>query len=853
MYKVIFNYQSIDFSVQCQKNEKIKDIYKRCESEKNLNIDNPFFIYNGMIIDKEQSFQELANIQDKDRKIMNIIIESVYKSEVKQKKIRSKETICPECYEISLLNIKNYRFNLYGCKGKHQTNDIFINNFEETQKIDISKIICNICKQNKKSSELFICGTCDKNLCGNCKIGHNQGHKVLQYKDKFYKCNKHLNPYSFYCKTCNLNICISCKKEHINHSVINLKEIILKKSNFLNDIINFKKKIDDFNSNIKDFKKNLENIFENVMDNIKKYFDIYKDLMENYDGINNMNYNEIQNIKEFNNYNNIIINDINEFIKDKNINDKINSIMNINNINNINNKGLENNRKKEEKKPLKKEIKGVKPIKNNFLNTSKKTEKEKNKVVNIKNNAFNKVKQNNITSNKKQNISKKNNNIKETGYYDFDKEFIFIHVGQAGIDFGNSIWELFSIEHCIQLDINNNERQPIVRKIFTEAKNGILYANSIFIDSDPTNIDKVQAGTNNYLYELESFVSGNGDSSKNYAKGYFTTGPNLLNTSMDRIRKLSEKCSNLGGFIFTNSVAGGTGSGCGSLVLENLCINYDKKLRITFPIYPSPKFTNNINEPYNCIFSTNELLEFSDIAIVLDNEALYDIVQKKLDVKKPSYLNLNRLTAQVISSFINSEKDVYAGNSNLKGLIDYLVPSPRLHFMLSSYSPILTTEISFYEQLEIKDITNYVFEPNSMMVKFNNYSLKNNKYIKCGLIYRGDVEDKKVFKYMDIFPTKKIYETINMNPNLFKYNFSYTPPSVVPGGDFPKVMRDVSMISNHTVMNEFFSKFNNQFDKMYDKKENIQAYLNEDMEESEFKDARENLGLLEKEYKEYQL
>ena len=92
-----------------------------------------------------------------------------------------------------------------------------------------------------------------------------------------------------------------------------------------------------------------------------------------------------------------------------------------------------------------------------------------------------------------------------------------------------------------------------------------------------------------------------------------------------------------------------------------------------------------------------------------------------------------------------------------------------------------------------------------------------------------------------------------MNPNLFKYNFSYNPPSVIPGGDFAKVMRDVCMISNHTVMNEFISKFNNQFDKMYDKKENIQAYLNEDMEESEFKDARENLGLLEKEYKEYQL
>lgn len=205
----------------------------------------------------------------------------------------------------------------------------------------------------------------------------------------------------------------------------------------------------------------------------------------------------------------------------------------------------------------------------------------------------------------------------------------------------------------------------------------------------------------------------------------------------------------------------------------------------------------------------------------------------------------------MISSFITSDNKEYSENCNLKGLIDYLVPSPHLHFMLSSYSPIMTLEISCFEQLSAKDITHYVFEPSSMMIKVDNYSLKSNKYIKCGLIYRGDVDSKSIFNYMDILPTKKIYEIINMDPSLFKYNFSYYPPSVVPGGYLPKVMRDVCMISNHTVINELISKLNNQFDIMYNKKENVQLHLNEIMEEMEFKEARESLGLLEKEYKDF--
>ena len=48
------------------------------------------------------------------------------------------------------------------------------------------------------------------------------------------------------------------------------------------------------------------------------------------------------------------------------------------------------------------------------------------------------------------------------------------------------------------------------------------------------------------------------------------------------------------------------------------------------------------------------LLEHIDVAIVLHNEALYDICRRSLDIKQPTYSNLNSLIAQVISSLTAS-------------------------------------------------------------------------------------------------------------------------------------------------------------------------------------------------------
>jgi len=46
-----------------------------------------------------------------------------------------------------------------------------------------------------------------------------------------------------------------------------------------------------------------------------------------------------------------------------------------------------------------------------------------------------------------------------------------------------------------------------------------------------------------------------------------------------------------------------------------------------------------------------------------------------------------------------------------------LVPYPRIHFPLTSYSPVISAEKAHHEQLSTHEITTACFEPSNQMVK----------------------------------------------------------------------------------------------------------------------------------------
>ena len=67
-----------------------------------------------------------------------------------------------------------------------------------------------------------------------------------------------------------------------------------------------------------------------------------------------------------------------------------------------------------------------------------------------------------------------------------------------------------------------------------------------------------------------------------------------------------------------------------------------------------------------------------------------------------------------------------------------LVPYPRIHFMLTSYAPVISAEKAYHEQLSVAEITMSVFEPASMMVKCDP---RHGKYMACCMMYRGACSD----------------------------------------------------------------------------------------------------------------
>jgi len=217
-------------------------------------------------------------------------------------------------------------------------------------------------------------------------------------------------------------------------------------------------------------------------------------------------------------------------------------------------------------------------------------------------------------------------------------------------------------------------------------------------------IDEIRVGTYRQLYHPEQLITGKEDAANNYARGHYTIGKEIVDLVLDRVRKLADNCTGLQGFLVFHAVGGGTGSGFGSLLLERLSVDYGKKSKLDFTVYPSPQVSTAVVEPYNSILSTHSLLEHTDVAVMLDNEAIYDICRRSLDIERPTYTNLNRLVAQVISSLTASLRFDGALNVDVTEFQTNLVPYPRIHFMLSSYAPVISAEKAYHEQLSVAEV-----------------------------------------------------------------------------------------------------------------------------------------------------
>lgn len=106
------------------------------------------------------------------------------------------------------------------------------------------------------------------------------------------------------------------------------------------------------------------------------------------------------------------------------------------------------------------------------------------------------------------------------------------------------------------------------------------------------------------------------------------------------------------GFMLLHSIAGGTGSGLGSYLLERLNDRYPKKLIQTYSVFPDADSGDVVVQPYNSLLSLKRLTNHADSVIVLDNAQLSKICQDRLHVQQASFAQTNQLVRRS-TRFVN--------------------------------------------------------------------------------------------------------------------------------------------------------------------------------------------------------
>merc|ERR1719219_2124099 len=72
-----------------------------------------------------------------------------------------------------------------------------------------------------------------------------------------------------------------------------------------------------------------------------------------------------------------------------------------------------------------------------------------------------------------------------------------------------------------------------------------------------------------------------------------------------------------------------------------------------------------------------------------------------------------------------------------------LVPFPRLHFMTTSLAPVVSLKKNDHETNEVQPITDSVFQPQNMLVKYADFDPVEDKYMAISLNYRGEIKSKE--------------------------------------------------------------------------------------------------------------
>jgi tubulin gamma len=229
------------------------------------------------------------------------------------------------------------------------------------------------------------------------------------------------------------------------------------------------------------------------------------------------------------------------------------------------------------------------------------------------------------------------------------------------------------------------------------------------------------------------------------------------------IDREAEGSDSLEGFLLAHSIAGGTGSGLGSFLLERLNDKFPKGIISTFSVFPNQNETSDVVvQPYNSMLTLKRLIQNADSVVVLDNTALNRIAVDRLKISNPSFPQVNSLVSTVMAASTTTLRYPGYMNNDMVGLLASLIPTPRCHFLMTGYTPLtIDRQVSTIRKTTVLDVMRRLLQPKNIMVSA---STRKGRYVSILNIIQGDVDATQIHKSLQRIRDRKLASFIEWGP-----------------------------------------------------------------------------------------
>ena len=430
------------------------------------------------------------------------------------------------------------------------------------------------------------------------------------------------------------------------------------------------------------------------------------------------------------------------------------------------------------------------------------------------------------------------------------REIITLQTGQCGNQIGMEFWKQLCLEHGInnegvleEFATAGDDRKDV---FFYQADDEHYIPRAVLMDLEPRVIHSIQTSPYSGLYNPENIFTSRegGGAGNNWASGY-SQAEKVQEEVLDMIEREADGSDSLEGFILIHSIAGGTGSGMGSYLLEKLNDRYPKKLIQTYSVFPNQLQTSDVVvQPYNSLLSLKRLTLNADCVVVLDNYALNHIAVDRLKIPNPSVAQTNSLVATVMAASTTTLRYPGYMNNDLIGLIASLIPTPRCHFLMTGYTP-LTVErhVSSVRKTTVLDVMRRLLQPKNIMVSTNT---KKGVYMSILNIIQGDVDPTQVHKSLQRIRERKLATFIPWGPASIQVALSRKSPYI-------ETSHKVSglMLANHTCISQLFERIVQQYGKLRSRNAFMENYKKERIFQDNFDEFDNSLEVVNRLIEEY--